>query len=308
MKKFKRILGIGCLSVLFGVFLGVGSVNAAEVTVNEISGNSGETAVASIAVSPDSGFGAGQFVASFDPTKLEYSGYSIGNALADHEKSSGGLLDVNSNNAGEGKIVFVYISTEDVQEGGALLNLNFKVKEAGATQVNVEVPEFVNNQGAPVSVTVAQVAATAGENGISQPGKGTDSASTDNSQSNNMTGTPASEIKKGETVTLLHYDEFKVLDATQPINWTTSDTKLAEVDATGTVKATGNGKVTVTATQGDKTISYEMDIVGESERSAVENTNTIITAILITIIFLVIIGLGVLAFLKIRKNKKSISN
>ncbi|WP_373484353.1 cohesin domain-containing protein [Acetobacterium sp.] len=308
MKKLKNILAIGCLSVLFGFFLGVSSVSAAEISVNEISGNAGESAVASIAVTPDSGFGAGQFVASFDPTKLEYNGYSIGNALADHEKSSGGLLDVNSNNAGEGKIVFVYISTEDVQEGGALLNLNFKVKEAGATQVNVEVPEFVNNLGSPIGVTVAQVAAITGENGISQQGEDTGSASTDNSESNNMTGTPASEIKKGETVALLHYDEFKVLDATQPITWITSDSKIAEVDATGTIKATGNGKVTVTATQGDKTISYEMDIVGESEKSAAENTNTIITAILIIIIFLVIIGLGVLAFLKIRKNKKSISN
>lgn len=296
---------ISILLMFFGGISGVSAANAAEVTVNQISGNPGQAVVASISVTPDSGFGAGKFVASFDPAQLEYTGYSMGNALSDHEKSSGGLLDVNGNTAGEGKITFVYISTEDVKEGGSLLNLKFKIKEPGATTVNVEVPEFVNNQGKSIGVTVSQMAATTGENGVAQQSERADSSVVNSSDT---TVTPNNEMKNGETVALLQYEEFQGLDSTQPIIWTTSDPKLAEVDATGTVIATGNGKVTITGTQGDKAVSYDMNIVGEAAKKTEAKTNANITAILIIVVILVIIALGALAFLKVKKNRRKISN
>lgn len=295
MRKPNKILLIS--SLLF-IFSGITGVSAAEITVNEITGNPGDAVVASITVSPDSGFGAGEFVANFDPNKLEYTGYTMGVALTDHEKSSGGLLDVNKNGAAEGKIIIDYISTEDVKEGGSLLNLKFKIKEAGGANVTVEVPQFVNNDGKQIDVTIVQ--------GATPPGnENNQSSGADNNGTYNqiITGTPENQIKKGENTALLHVEAFQGLDETKPITWITSDPKLATVDATGTLTAIGNGKVTITATQGDKTVSYEMDIVGESEKVAAENAKLNTMIVLVGIVVVVIIG--ILLFWGIKKVKKT---
>lgn len=295
MRKPNKILLIS--SLLF-IFSGITGVSAAEITVNEITGNPGDAVVASITVSPDSGFGAGEFVANFDPAKLEYTGYTMGAALTDHEKSSGGLLDVNKNGAAEGKIVIDYISTEDVKEGGSLLNLKFKIKEAGGANVTVEVPQFVNNDGKQIDVTIAQAAAQP-ENG-KDPSSGADSSGTDNQTT---TQTPENQIKKGENTALLHVEAFQGLDETKPITWTTSDPKLATVDATGTLTATGNGKVTITATQGDKTVAYEMDIVGEAQKGADSKGNANTLIIILSILGTIALGALIVLYIKKKKNK-----
>lgn len=292
-KTVKRKIKILLLS-LGVLFIGMTGVQAAENTVVSISshsGNAGDAVIEAITITPDSGFGAGQFDIKFDPAKLEYSGYTMGDALDEHEKASGGLLDVNKNKAGDGQLTISYISTEDVKEGGTLLNLKFKLKESGETTVNLAVPELVKNDGTPVAVTVDKSETANGEEQNAVSG-----------ETQNRTETAAVDtIKKGETTTLLNKETFQGLDETKPITWTSSDPGIATVDETGTLKTTGNGKVTVTATQGDKTVTYEMDVQGEATRISDARNQTIL--ILLAVTGAAVIALGGLMFFKIRKRK-----
>lgn len=301
MKKLKKMLITGIILFFMGSAFGVNAANAAEITVNEVRGNIGDSVVSSLSISQDTGFGAGKFIISFDPNKLEFIDYTLGSALKAHSSKGSGVIDVNENSAYEGKLTMVYISTTDVRESGDLINIKFNIKEQGNAAITVEVPEFVNNKGEAIGVSVNQISSE-NEGGLDNPAPIIPETKEEN------LAAPKNEIKKGETVSVLfqHYEDFHDFDLDQPIVWQTSDSSIAEIDNLGNIITKGEGTVTITATQGEKILTYEMNIKGEVDsnenKESTENLGNVekeggkqnTSIIFIVLGVLAVVGIGVL--------------
>jgi len=90
----------------------------------------------------------------------------------------------------------------------------------------------------------------------------------------NISLNKSSSIKKiGEIETLIvTYNPANTTDV-KTIKWTTSDNKIATVDNNGNVKAIAPGKATITATVGNKTATYVIDVKSPLVRISLNKTS-----------------------------------
>jgi LPXTG-motif cell wall-anchored protein len=80
----------------------------------------------------------------------------------------------------------------------------------------------------------------------------------------------ASTVHVGDTLTLAATVDAGA-DASKTVTWASSDDKVAKVDSSGHVTATGLGSATITATAGTKSASYKVTVVS-AEVNISDNT------------------------------------
>ena len=120
-------------------------------TVGSVQGTNGSTVVASVDISANSGMGAGGFVLSFDPTKLDLVSATAGSALTT------GLWVINPNNA-NGTINLQYINTDGLNDSGSILDVTFTIIDSTLETIplTLSVTTFTDANGNNLSDSVIQ--------------------------------------------------------------------------------------------------------------------------------------------------------
>lgn len=194
-------------------------------------------------------FVAGNFELTYDDSKLSYQSYSIGDSLKNAEGTTNGTIYLNTSTSGTIRIGYM----SDVVEGsatknaGILLSLTFNVIDGrgSVTELPLTCSTLKTADGTDVETNIT--------NGSIQIVNSLISISLDR-QTLNL---PKNQIKR---LTVIYNPEDTQEDKT--VTWESSNDDVATVDSTGLVTAKQDGKVTITATVGDKKATCEVTVSG----------------------------------------------
>ncbi len=194
-------------------------------------------------------FVAGNFELTYDDSKLSYQSYSIGDSLKNAEGTTNGTIYLNTSTSGTIRIGYM----SDVVEGsatknaGVLLSLTFNVIDGrgSVTELPLTCSTLKTADGTDVETNIT--------NGLIQIVNSLVSISLDR-QTLNL---PKNQVKR---LTVIYNPEDTQEDKT--VTWESSNDDVATVDSTGLVTAKQDGKVTITATVGDKKATCEVTVSG----------------------------------------------
>ena len=194
-------------------------------------------------------FLAGNFELTYDDSKLSYQSYSIGDSLKNAEGTTNGTIYLNTSTSGTIRIGYM----SDVVEGsatknaGVLLSLTFNVIDGrgSVTELPLTCSTLKIADGTDVETNIT--------NGSIQIVNSLVSISLDR-QTLNL---PKNQVKR---LTVIYNPEDTQEDKT--VTWESSNDDVATVDSTGLVTAKQDGKVTITATVGDKKATCEVTVSG----------------------------------------------
>ena len=171
------------------------------------------------------------------------------------------IIDAEGNNASE---FFMFASGLDVDGSNSYI---FMGQKAGIYTITLSKAKFTD--AAPVEDIVLTVQII--ENEGSEGGEGNDGGEEEVEITLSLNTTQAELTAVGATFQL----EATVTPADRTVTWTSSDDKVATVDANGLVTAVGDGMAQITATVGDKSVTCYVIVTIEAE----ENPDTKINSI-----------------------------
>lgn len=199
-------------------------------TKNVVQGNEVEV---NISLQNNVEFSAANFVLSYDASKIEYKGYTVGNTLKRTDGSINGTILLNEKTSGIIKIGYISDATEtsEIKSAGQLLKLKFSVNSGAGTSLKIELEATTlkKEDGTDVATNIKN-----GNLCIISGLKMTNSSL---------------NLEIGESSTLSVSTLPTTIDISkETITWKSKNTSVATVNSNGVVTAVATGSTIITAT------------------------------------------------------------